>query len=47
MRDERNLAPGNLTPEQRDAEVVARLGRAAGADLRPLFKEWGFALTDR
>jgi hypothetical protein len=31
-------------PVARDTVVVQRLGRAAGADLRPLFRSWGFGL---
>lgn len=31
--------------QERDAAVVARLGRAAGQDLRPLFRSWGFSLS--
>lgn len=34
----------NLSIEARDAAVVNRLGRAANADLRPLFASWGFVL---
>lgn len=35
------------TPEERDARVVERLGRACGADLRARFEGWGFRLEPR
>ncbi len=40
----RGATENNLSPEKRDGLVVARLGRAANADLRPLFRSWGFEL---
>jgi hypothetical protein len=41
---ETDAARSAKTIAARDAAVVERLGRAAGQDLRPLFKEWSFDL---
>lgn len=32
------------TPQERNAIVIERLGRAGGQDWRPLFEQWGFQL---
>jgi hypothetical protein len=37
----------SATPEQRNAFVIDRLGRAANEDLRPLFQQWGFQLPPK